>query len=142
MAFQPIFKPLFSPPQLSKLEIQAESLMGAMDEKDRELAKSAEIRAAFAADTEALQAWTQAAEVRCSDRAKDPKQLKQQLTAVNDEMGAAAEQLERVNKNGSLLAEKSRAAGERELVSGTCGSLTDSLAHVRHVLEQKKMAVS
>ena len=31
---------------------------------------------------------------------------------------------------------------EKDLVTSTCSNLTDQLAHVRHLLEQKKMAVS
>lgn len=76
------------------------------------------------------------------DRSLEPKALKTQLATVNDEVGKISEQLERLNKNGQILAEKSQNPHEKELVQSTCANITDQLAHVRHLLEQQKMAVS
>ena len=68
--------------------------------------------------------------------------LKTQLQDVNQEVGGVSDQLERLNKNGQTLAEKAASAADREVVLSTCNSLTDQMGHVRHMLEQKKMAVS
>ncbi len=53
-----------------------------------------------------------------------------------------AEQLERLNRNGQTLSEKTSSQQERELVTSTCSSLTDQLGHLRHLLEQRKMSTS
>ncbi len=58
------------------------------------------------------------------------------------ELGAAGEQLERVNKNGAALAERTKSPHEKDLVQSTCTSVSEQMAHVRHIMEQKKMAVS
>ncbi len=60
---------------------------------------------------------------------------------VSLEVGGVAEQLERLNRNGQILAERTSSGQERDLVTSTCSSLTDQLGHLRHLLEQRKMTV-
>ena len=54
--------------QLSSLEILAESLVGEMEEKEREHSRAKSARAEYAKDAEEAQAWLQKAETRVQDR--------------------------------------------------------------------------
>ena len=114
-----------------------------MEEKEREHARAKAARADYAKDAEEAQAWLQAAEARTQDRAGPrPHDARARLQEVSLEAGAAAERLERLSRVGQTLAEKTSSQQERELVTSTCSSLTDQLGHLRHLLEQRKMAVS
>lgn len=127
--------------QLSALEILAESLVGEMEEKEREHGRAAAARAEYAADAEEAQAWLQSAEARVQDRAAGPHRTREVLQEVSLEAGGVAERLERLSRNGQTLAERSASQQERDLATSTCASLTDQLGHLRHLLEQRKMAV-
>lgn len=133
---------MFSCLKLSALEILAESLVATMDEKERELSKAEAARQEYSDDIEQIQAWLQNAEARIQERSVPPQQLQNQLQSVNGEVSAITNSLERLNKNGQTLADKSPNAAERDLVQSTCNNLNDQLAHVRHLLEQRKIAVS
>ncbi len=125
------------------MEILGESLVSEMDEKERELAKASSVRAEYTADLEELTFWLGRAEAKVQDRGAEPHALKAQLAEVSCEVGGAADQLERLNRNGQLLGGGERASSqqERELVHSSCNSATQQLSRVRHLLEQRRMAV-
>ena len=50
--------------QLSSLEILAESLMGKLEEKERDLSKAQSVRSEYAQDVEKIQFWLQRAEAK------------------------------------------------------------------------------
>jgi chromosome segregation ATPase len=113
-----------------------------MDEKERDLAKAQSIRTEYTRDLEEITFWLGRAEAKVQDRNAEPHVLKSQLDEVSYEVGGAADQLERLNRNGQVLMEKAALSQDRELAHSTCANVTQQLSHLRHILEQKKMAVS
>ena len=134
--------PMDTAQKLSSVEILGETLVAEMDERERELAKSIAIRAEFTKDLEEITAWLGRAESKVQQRNSVPHVLKSQLAEVSCEVGATSDLLERLNKNGQILMDKAAAKQDRELFSSTCANVTQQLSHLRHLLEQKKLAVS
>jgi chromosome segregation ATPase len=127
--------------QLSTLEILAETLTNDLDERERELSRARNARAEYATESEELQRWLQSAEARIRDTDGKPEVLREKLAAIGPEAGSAAERLEHVARCAQLVGERSPDPAERDLANSTLASLTEGLAHVRHSLEQRKMAV-
>ena len=63
------------------------------------------------------------------------------MAEISCEVGAATEQIERFSKNGQSLAERAAETGERDLANSTVANVGHQVQHLRHLLEQKKMAV-
>ena len=49
--------------------------------------------------------------------------------------------MERVGRHGQMICQRSRDENEQQLVSNTCGTLTEQLQQVRGWLEEKKLQV-
>ena len=134
--------PVDAAQKLSTLEILAESLQGEMAEKERESERARSVRTEYSADVDELQTWLSAVEDKVQDRSRPPHDLRAVLAEVASEVATSSERLERFNRNGRTIVERSKSPAERDVVQSTCSNVTDQICRLRHVVEQKKMAVS
>ncbi|XP_071454288.1 muscle-specific protein 300 kDa-like [Hetaerina americana] len=126
---------------LSELELLAETVHTAMDEKKQEFKKARTVRYDYDKDVEVIQEWIQKAESKIQDRSVQPLKLKEYLQEIQSGIGDMEDKLERAKKNGSLIAENSNNEKERELINKTITTLTEDLHQVKSWLEDKKHKV-
>ncbi|KAG5889989.1 hypothetical protein JTB14_035905 [Gonioctena quinquepunctata] len=127
--------------ELNQLELLAESITGAMDEKDREFKKARTIRTDFTNDVDELQAWIKEAELKVQDRSIEPQLLHEHLQQIQSELGSMADRLEKLTKNGKVIIEKTKDDEEKAMVKSTVDGLTEQLAQVRSWLDEKRQQV-
>ncbi|CAH2077111.1 unnamed protein product, partial [Iphiclides podalirius] len=127
--------------ELSALELSAEALAAAMEEKEREWKRARTARGEYATDVESVQAWLRAAELTARDRTLPPEPYRERLVATRSEVPSVADRLERLTRNARAIVEGSRDAGERQLVQSTVLALTDRFAAVCGELEARQAAV-
>lgn len=128
--------------ELTSLELLAEAVSGAMEEKDREFKKARTVRTDYLADVEAVQSWIKEAELKVQDRSIEPQLLNEYLQQVQSEIGSIADRLEKLIKNGKVILEKTRDDEEKDLIQSTINTLTDQLQQVRSWLEERRQQVS
>lgn len=127
--------------ELSALELSAEGLAAAMEEKEREWKRARTARSEYATDVESVQAWVRAAELTARDRTLPPAPYRERLVATRAEVPAVADRLERLTRNARAIVEGSRDAGERQLVQSTVMALSDQFSAVCSELEARQAAV-
>eukprot|EP00096_Caligus_rogercresseyi_P014034 TRINITY_DN6581_c0_g1_i1.p1 TRINITY_DN6581_c0_g1~~TRINITY_DN6581_c0_g1_i1.p1 ORF type:complete len:736 (+),score=268.87 TRINITY_DN6581_c0_g1_i1:144-2210(+) len=128
--------------KLSGLEISYENLRSSTQEKSRELQRAFGIRKEFYETSEALSFWIQVAENRLNDRSLDPQTLKDRIGETSSELSEMTNRMEIFTKNGNILADKMKASAEKELLSSTINNMTEQMAQIRHLIEEKKVAVN
>lgn len=128
--------------ELTSLELLAEAVSGAMEEKDREFKKARTVRTDYLSDVEAVQSWIKEAELKVQDRSVEPQLLNEHLQQVQSEIGNISDRLEKLIKNGKVILEKTRDDEEKDLIQSTINTLTDQLQQVRSWLEERRQQVS
>lgn len=128
--------------ELTSLELLAEAVSGAMDEKNREFKKARTVRTDYLSDVEAVESWIKEAELKVQDRSVEPQLLTEHLQQVQSEIGSISDRLEKLIKNGKVILEKTRDDEEKDLIQSTINTLTDQLQQVRSWLEERRQQVS
>lgn len=128
--------------EITNLELLAETISGAMDEKGREFKKARTVRSDYLADVEAVQSWIKEAELKVQDRSLEPHILNEHLKQIQSEIGGVSDRLEKLTKNGKSIIEKSRNDEEKELIESNINTLTEQLQQVRSWLDERKQQVS
>lgn len=128
--------------EITNLELLAETISGAMDEKGREFKKARTVRSDYLADVEAVQSWIKEAELKVQDRSLEPHILNERLKQIQSEIGGVSDRLEKLTKNGKSIIEKSRNDEEKELIESNINTLTEQLQQVRSWLDERKQQVS
>lgn len=127
--------------QLSSLELLAETISNAMEEKDREFKRAKTVRTDYLTDVEHVQKWIQEAETKIQDRSIEPQQLREHLQQIQSELSNVMDRLERLSKNGRTIIEKTKDEDEKVLIQKTIDNLTEQLQQVRSWLDEKKAQV-
>lgn len=127
--------------QLSALELAAEGLAAAMQEKEREFKRARTARSEYGDDADAVQAWVRAAELTARDRALPPAAYRERLVAARSEAPAVEDRLARLSRNARTLLDGSRDADERGRVQAAVLALTEQFAAVCGELETRQAAV-
>lgn len=128
--------------EITNLELLAETISGAMDEKGREFKKARTVRSDYLADVEAVQSWIKEAELKVQDRSLEPHVLNEHLKQIQSEIGGVSDRLEKLTKNGKSIIEKSHNDEEKELIESNINTLTEQLQQVRSWLDERKQQVS
>lgn len=126
---------------LSSLELLTETLNNAMDEKDREFKRARTVRYDYSKDVDDVQSWLQKAELQIQDRTLEPEAHKERLQHLQSEIGPIGDKLERLTKNGRTIIENSQDDSEKDLIRSTIDNLTDQMAQVKSLLEDRKQKV-
>lgn len=124
--------------QLSSIELEAENLAAAMEDRQQEAKRARTIRTEYSRDVEAVQTWFQSAEAKVQSKNVEPQVLQEFLQEIHCEVGTVSDQLERIRRNGAIIMERTNSSQEKELVSNTITSLTEQLNQVKNWLEEKK----
>lgn len=127
--------------ELSALELSAEALAAAMEEKEREWKRAKTARTDYAADVDSVQAWVRAAELTARERTLPPQSYRERLVAVRSEEPGVADRVERLTRNARTLVEGSRDADDRSLIQSTVAALTEQFTAVCSELEARQAAV-
>lgn len=127
--------------ELSSLELSAEALGAAMEEKEREWKRARTSRSEYASDVESVQAWIRGAEVTARDRTLPPEPYKERLVATRAEIPAISDRVERLTRNARAIVEGSRDSGERQLIQSTVSALTEQFSAICSELEARQAAV-
>ncbi|XP_038215060.1 nesprin-1 [Zerene cesonia] len=127
--------------ELSALELSAEALAAAMEEKEREWKRARTSRTEYTTDVESVQAWVRAAELTARERTQPPEPYKERLVATRSEIPSIADRVERLTRNARAIVEGSRDAGERQLIQSTVTALSEQFSAVCSELEARQAAV-
>ncbi|CAK1540777.1 unnamed protein product [Leptosia nina] len=127
--------------ELSALELSAEALAAAMEEKEREWKRARTARTEYAADVEGVQTWVRSAELTARERTLPPEAYKERLVSTRSEIPSVADRVERLTRNARAIVEGSRDAGERQLIQSTVTALAEQFSAVCSELETRQAAV-
>ncbi|XP_034936487.1 nesprin-1 isoform X11 [Chelonus insularis] len=127
--------------QLASLELNVESTIQAMEEKQREQKRAKTIRTDYVSDVDELQAWIHQAELKIKDRSDEPLKLREFLRQIQSQFTSMSDKLEKLTKNGHIIIENTQNENEKELIEKTILSLTDQFGQVKSWLEEKKQQV-
>lgn len=127
--------------ELNQLELLAEAVSSAMDEKDREFKKAKTIRTDYINDIDEIQAWVKEAELKVRDRTTEPQLLNEHLQQVQSELANILDKLEKLTRNGKMIIGKTRDDEEREIVQSTINNLSDQVAQVKSWLDERRQQV-
>lgn len=127
--------------ELSALELSAEALAAAMEEKEREWKRARTARGEYASDVESVQAWVRAAEHAARERTLPPEPYRERLVATRAEVPSVADRVERLTRNARAIVEGSRDPAERQLIQSTVSALTEQFSAVCSELEARQAAV-
>ena len=93
-------------------------------------------------DAEEVQFWISRSESRIQDRSLSPHSLKEHINAVQCEITAVSDQLERLSAHAVIIAERTDNQPERELVASTTANLGDQMTALQTLLAAKKNAAN
>jgi hypothetical protein len=93
-------------------------------------------------DAEEVQFWISRSESRIQDRTLSPHALKENINAIQCEIGAVGEQLERLVAHGKIIGERTESQPERELMISTTANLADQMVQLRALMQAKKNAAN
>ncbi|GLH12193.1 Dystrophin, isoform B, partial [Gryllus bimaculatus] len=127
--------------EMSTLELLAETVSNAMDEKERQINRVHSLRSDYNKDTAEVSEWLPLAESRVKDRSVEPQIMKDSLSQIQSELCAIGEKLERLTRNGNLILEKTQNEGERNLIQNTISSLTEQYSQIKSLLDERKQQV-
>lgn len=127
--------------ELNQLELLAEAIISAMEEKDREFKKARTIRTDYVNEVDEIQSWLKEAELKVQDRSAEPHVLNEHLQQVQSELANINDKLEKLTRNGRTIIEKTKDDEEKSMVQSTIDNLTDQLAQVKSWLEERRQQV-
>lgn len=127
--------------ELTNLELLTETLLNAMEEKNREFKKARTIRSDYITDVDEIQRWIKEAELKIQDRSIEPHILNEHLQEILSEIGNVGDRCKKLLKNGKIIIENTRNNDEKEIVQTTMDNLTEQLQQLRSMLDEKKQQV-
>lgn len=127
--------------ELNQLELLAEAISSAMDEKDREFKKAKTIRTDYINDIDEIQTWVKDAELKVRDRTTEPQLLNEHLQQVQSELANILDKLEKLTRNGKTILGKTRDDEEKEIVQSTINNLSEQVAQVKSWLDERRQQV-
>ncbi|KAF5308512.1 hypothetical protein FQR65_LT06177 [Abscondita terminalis] len=127
--------------ELTNLELLTESLVNAMDEKNREFKKARTVRTDYTGDVDSIQNWIKKAELQIQDRSTEPYVLNQYLQDIQSELSDNFERYEKLLKNGKIIIAKTHNNDEKAIIQTTMDNLNEQLQQLRSLLEDKKQQV-
>jgi hypothetical protein len=89
-----------------------------------------------------VQFWISRSESRIQDRTLSPHALKENINAIQCEIGAVGDQLERLVAHGKIIGERTESQPERELMISTTANLADQMVQLRALMQTKKNAAN
>lgn len=127
--------------KLTSLELRAEDISQAMEEKQREQKRAKTTRSDYMTDVDEVQTWIRQAELKVQNRSIEPAKLMEHLRQIQNELGPISDKLERLTKNGHVIIENTRDENEKEIIGSTIANLTDQLGQVKSWLDEKKQLI-
>jgi len=124
--------------KLSSTELTAEKLLGQLEDMEAEHKRARTVRYEFQVDVEEVQFWISRSESSIQDRSLQPHTLKENLNQIQGELGKVKDQLSSLVANGAIIMAKTDNAAEKDLVASTTANLTDQLAQLTALVEEKK----
>ena len=91
---------------------------------------------------EEVQFWISRSESKIQDRTLEPQALKNNLNEIQSEITAVSEQLDRLLTNGKVITEKTDNQQEKELVLSTTSNLSEQIASLKQLIQDKKHAAN
>ncbi|XP_057659189.1 muscle-specific protein 300 kDa isoform X4 [Diorhabda carinulata] len=127
--------------ELNQLELLAESISNAMEEKDREFKKARTTRTDFNNDVDEIQSWIKDAELQIQDRSIEPQILHDNLQRIQSDFSSTNDRLDKLTRNGRLIIQKTRDNEEKEITQSTINALTEQLSQLKSLLDERKQQV-
>ena len=81
-------------------------------------------------------------EAKIQDRNLEPHSLKNNLNEIQSEITSISEQLDRILSNGKIISEKTDNHQERDLTTSTTSNLSDQIASLKQLIQDKKNAAN
>ena len=91
---------------------------------------------------EEVQFWISRSESKIQDRTLEPHALKNNLNEIQSEITGVSEQLDRLLTNGKVITEKTDNQQEKELVLSTTSNLSEQIASLKQLIQDKKNAAN
>ncbi|KAF5292003.1 hypothetical protein FQA39_LY14120 [Lamprigera yunnana] len=126
---------------LTNLELATETLLNAMEEKNREFKKARTVRTDYVKDVDEIQNWIKKAELKIQDRSTEPHILNEYLQEIQSEITSAFDRYEKLVKNAKIIMSKTRDDEEKAIIQTTIDNLNDQLQQLRSLLDEKKQQV-
>lgn len=127
--------------ELNQLEILAEAITSAMEEKDREFKKARTTRNDFINEVDEVQAWIKDTELKVRDRATEPQQLNENLQQVQSELANVTDKLEKLTRNGKIIMKRTRDNEEKEMIQSIIDNLVEQFNQVKSWLDERRQQV-
>ena len=93
-------------------------------------------------DVEEVQFWISRSETKIQDRTLEPQALKNNLNEIQSEITTVSEQLDRLLTNGKVITDKTDNQQEKELVLSTTTNLSEQIASLKQLIQDKKHAAN
>lgn len=127
--------------QLTSLELNTESTLQTMEEKQRNQKRAKTIRTDYLSYIDELQEWIRKAELKVQDRSVEPLKLREFLRQIQTELAPMTDKLEKLIKNGNIIIENTKDDDEKELIKKTIANINEQFGQVKTWLEEKKQQV-
>lgn len=128
--------------KLANVELIAEKTLTDLEDKESEHKTAKNVRYEFQVDVEEVQFWISRSESKIQDRSLEPHALKNNLNEIQSEITGISEQLDSLLTNGSVITEKSDNQPEKELVLSTTTNLSEQIAALKQLIQDKKNAAN
>jgi len=128
--------------KLANIELMAEKSLTDLEECETEHKRARNVRYDFQVDVEEVQFWITQSESKIQDRSLEPHSLKNNLNEIQSEINGISEQLDNLLTNGKVITEKTDNHQEKELVLSTTTNLSEQIAHLKQLIQDKKNAAN
>jgi len=128
--------------KLANVELIAEKTLTDLEDKESEHKTAKNVRYEFQVDVEEVQFWISRSESKIQDRSLEPHALKNNLNEIQSEITGISEQLDSLLTNGSVITERSDNQPEKELVVSTTTNLSEQIASLKQLIQDKKNAAN
>merc|ERR1711915_137833 len=128
--------------KLANIELMAEKSLTDLEECETEHKRARNVRYDFQVDVEEVRFWITQSESKIQDRSLEPHSLKNNLNEIQSEINGISEQLDNLLTNGKVITEKTDNHQEKELVLSTTTNLSEQIAHLKQLIQDKKNAAN
>jgi len=128
--------------KLANIELMAEKSLTDLEECETEHKRARNVRYDFQVDVEEVQFWISRSESKIQDRSLEPHALKNNLNEIQSEINGISEQLDNLLSNGKIITEKTDNHQEKELVLSTTTNLSEQIAQLKQLIQDKKNAAN
>jgi len=128
--------------KLANVELLAEKSLSDLEEYETEHKRAKNVRYDFQVDVEEVQFWITRSEAKIQDRNLDPHILKNNVNEIQSEINGISEQLDKLLTNGKIITEKTDNHQEKELVLSTTKNLSEQIAQLKQLIQNKKNAAN